>query len=153
MVNIYHKFIFRSNFEDLPVISEKDIQNLNPFQRLMCCEYFNRSQYKKKYMQVSMGSVDQKNIIDSLLKILEKYKNIKTKNDVYFEILQRIYSELKRFIRFNQLSQEQIRKFLTLNDDLIYNCINSNSNDFKTETSQMVMLNQMVKCVMYLSFY
>ena len=153
LFNIYHKFIFRSNFEDLPVISEKDIQNLNPFQRLMCCEYFNRSQYKKKYMQVSMGSVDQKNIIDSLLKILEKYKNIKTKNDVYFEILQRIYSELKRFIRFNQLSQEQIRKFLTLNDDLIYNCINSNSNDFKTETSQMVMLNQMVKCVMYLSFY
>ncbi len=152
LFEVYHKLTFRSDFEELPVFTEKDVYNLNPFQRIMLCNYINNFSYKKRYLDTNENA-ENKNQIDYLLTIIENLKNLKQRTEEAYEILKIIYSELKRFIRYNQLSNEQLVKFFTLNDDLIYISIANKDSDSKTENAQFAMLNQMVKCVLYISYY
>ena len=102
LFEVYHKLTFRSDFEELPVFSEKDVYNLNPFQRIMLCNYINNFSYKKRYLDTN-DNVENKNQIDYLLTVIENIKNLKQRTEEAYEILKIIYSELKRFIRFNQL--------------------------------------------------
>ena len=149
LFGIYHKISFRSDFEQLPTITERDVYNLNPFQRLMYCDYFKKFTFADKYL----GNDNNKNIIDNLLQIIKTCRNLKHKSELTYEILRIVYAELKRFIRFNLLTHEQSVKFFTLNDDLIYSSVSSKDTNQRTENAQIAMLNQMVKCVLYLSYY
>ena len=143
LMTIYHTMIFKREFESLPSISYKDLYNLNPFQRLFFCEYMNYT--KNKFIK--------NNTMNDLLDYLEFFKNEKNKNEISFEILKIIYSELLCYIKAYQISREQKIKFMTLNDDLIYICIQNKEIDIKTKNTQFYILYKMVKCLLYISYY
>ena len=143
LMTIYHTMIFKREFESLPSISYKDLYNLNPFQRLFFCEYMNYT--KNKFIK--------NNTMNDLLDYLEFFKNEKNKTEIGFEILKIIYSELLCYIKAYQISREQKIKFMTLNDDLIYICIQNKEIDIKTKNTQFYILYKMVKCLLYISYY
>ncbi len=135
--------IFKHEFESLPSMSYKDLYNLNPFQRLFFCEYMNYT--KNKFIK--------NNTMNDLLDFLEFFKNEKNKSEVSYEILKLIYSELLCYIKAHQITHEQKIKFMTLNDDLIYICIQNKEIDIKTKNTQFYILYKMVKCLLYISYY
>ena len=143
LMTIYHTMIFKHEFESLPSMSYKDLYNLNPFQRLFFCEYMNHT--KNKFIK--------NNTMNDLLDFLEFFKNEKNKSEVNFEILKLIYSELLCYIKAHQITHEQKIKFMTLNDDLIYICIQNKEIDIKTKNTQFYILYKMVKCLLYISYY
>ena len=83
---------------------DKDLYNVNPFQRLFFCEYMNYT--KNKFIK--------NNTMNDLLDYLEFFKNEKNKTEIGFEILKIIYSELLCYIKAYQISREQKIKFMTL---------------------------------------
>ena len=143
LMTIYHTMIFKREFESFPSISYKDLYNLNPFQRIFFCNYINYTKNKFK----------ENNAINNLLDFLEFFKNEKHKSEVSYEILKIIYSELLYYIKSYQISYEQKIKFMTLNDDLIYICIQNKEIDIKTKNTQFYILYKMVKCLLYISYY
>ena len=143
LMTIYHTMIFKQEFESLPSLSYKDLYNLNPFQRLFFCGYMNYTQNK----------FIKNNTINNLLDYLEFFKNEKNKSEINYEILKIIYSELLYYIKAYQISHEQKIKFMTLNDDLIYICIQNKEIDVKTKNTQFCILYKMVKCLLYISYY
>ena len=143
LMTIYHTMIFKREFETLPSISYKDLYNLNPFQRLFFCYYMKYT--KNKFIK--------NNTVNELLDYLEFFKNDKNKTEISFEILKLIYSELLCYVKAYQISHEQKIKFMTLNDDLIYICIQNKEIDIKTKNTQFFILYKMVKCLLYISYY
>ena len=148
LLNIHHKMIFKRDFELIPSLSYKDIYNLNPFQRIMFCGYYKY--FKNKF---TFTTTDKVNIIDNLLETIEFFKSEKNKNDIIFEILKIIYSELLKFIKLNQITNEQKIKFITINDDLISNFIHNKEIDLKTKNILFCILYKMVKCLLYISYH
>ena len=149
--DIYHKINFRKDFERLPILSVKDMINLNPFQREMYCDYIHLfPNLEEKYFKVNE---EEKNYIDDILRTLDKFKNIRHKDENAYEILKKIYSECKKIVRFNKFSPEQCLKFYSLNDDIIFTALSNKEITLKNGFEQMRMLSQMVKCILYLSYY
>ncbi len=144
---IHHNMIFRRDFESIPNISAKDIYNLNPFQRIMFCNYFKY--FKSDNTQQNANN----NTIDNLLETIDFFKSEKNKSDIVYEILKIIYSELLTFIKLNEMNHEQKLKFITLNDDLITVCIHNKELDTKIKNIQFCILYKMVKCLLFISYY
>ena len=71
LISIHHTMIFKRDFESIPNLSSKDIYNLNPFQRIMFCDYY-------KYFKEKL---DKKNIIEELLETIDFFKSEKNKSD------------------------------------------------------------------------
>ena len=151
LFSIYHKLEFRKDFEVLPILSYKDLSNLNPFQRAMYSEYIQF--YPELQERYFVNKSENTNYVDVLLRTIEKYKNIKYKGSHAYEILRIIFSECKKIVRFNKFSYDQCMKFYALNDEIIYNSINNKDIRLSTSISQMKMLSQMVKCILYMAYY
>ena len=147
VLNIQHTMIFKRDFELIPSLSAKDIYNLNPFQRLMFCRYYKY--FKNRF---TFTSLDKVNIIDNLLETIEFFISEKNKNDIIYEILKIIYSELLIFIKLNQISYEQKIKFISINDELISSFIHNKDIDIKTKKYQFCILYKMIKCLLYISY-
>ena len=143
LINIHHIMIFKRDFELIPYLSSKDIYNLNPFQRIMFCDYY-------KYFKEKL---EKKNIIDELLETIDFFKSEKNKSEIIYEILKIIYSEILTFIKLNQINNEQKIKFIALNNDLISMCINTKDMDIKTRNILFCILHKIVKCLLYISYY
>ena len=148
LLNIHHTMIFKRDFEPIPSLSAKDIYNLNPFQRLMFCGY-----YKYFNNRFSFTTLDKVNIIDNLLETIDFFKSEKNKNEIIYEILKIIYSELLMLIKLNQISHEQKIKFIAINDELISAYIHNKDIDIKTKKYQFSILYKMVKCLLYISYH
>ena len=151
----FHKFNFRKIFEPIPVLSVKDLSNMTPFQRIMYTEYIKFCPKIEEQFLANYKKNHEKEYIDEILHTLGKYKSIKDKGCYSYEILRKLFSECKILIRCNKFSYEQLLKFYSLNDEIIYNSMSSKERKItlKNGLAQMKMLNQMVKCILYLSFY
>ena len=151
----FHKFNFRKTFEPIPVLSVKDLSNMTPFQRIMYTEYIKFCPKIEEQFLANYKKNHEKEYIDEILHTLGKYKSIKDKGCYSYEILRKLFSECKILIRCNKFSYEQLLKFYSLNDEIIYNSMSSKERKItlKNGLAQMKMLNQMVKCILYLSFY
>ena len=143
LINIHHTMIFKRDFELIPKISSKDIYNLNPFQRIMFCDYY-------KYFKEKL---EKKNIIEELLETIDFFKSEKNKSEIIYEILKVIYSELLAYIKINQITNEEKIKFTALNNDLISLCIANKDIDMKTRNILFCILHKIVKCLLYISYY
>ena len=75
-------------------------------------------------MQMKM-EILEKVQIDDILRTLDKFKNIRHKDENAYEILKKIYSECKKIVRFNKFSPEQCLKFYSLNDDIIFTALSN----------------------------
>ena len=148
LFNIHHNMIFKRDFEIIPYLSAKDIYNLNPFQRIIFCHYYKY--FKKKF---AVESLDKVNIIDNFLETIDFLKSEKNKNDIIYELLKIIYSELLTFIKLNQITHEQKIKFINLNDDLVSICIHNKEIDNKTKNIQFCILYKILKCLLYMSYH
>ena len=148
ILNIHHNMIFKRDFEVIPSLSAKDIYNLNPFQRIIFSNYYKY--FKNRF---SFASLDKVNIVDNLLETIEFFKSEKNKNDITYEILKLIYSELLTFIKLNQITHEQKIKFTNINDDLIYICIHNKEIDMKTKNIIFSIFYKIVKCLLYISYH
>ena len=149
LFNIHHKMLFKKEFELLPRFNYKDFLNFSPFQRLIISDYIQGFTNFDPFL----GSKKRKNYIDNLLKIIEKYKNINKRSHLVYSILKILYSECKSIIRYNRFTTEQCMKFYSLNDEIIYTSIHSKDINLLSALNQMKMLSQMVKSILYLSFY
>ena len=152
LFNIFHKINFRKDFEKLPILSVKDLSNLNPFQRIFYCDYIHIFQeIESKYF--FLNNNDRKTYVDEILYTLEKYKSIKDKNEHTYEILRKIYSQCKKIMRFNMFTNEQSIKFYSLNDEIISNSMFEKIRRLKVGYSKIRMLSQMIKCLLYMCYY
>ena len=149
ILSIYHQTCFLCDFEILPKINYKAFINMNPFQRLMFADYFHTFPKTQKYIDLTI----QHNHIEKLLYTIERYKSNSLRSKDSYKILHLIYNECKRFALFNCFTPEQSLKLFTLNDEIIYKSIAQKDTDAFTSESQMKMLSQMVKCLLYMAYY
>ena len=150
LLNLYHKLNFLKDFEIIPNLSIKDLMSLNPFQRLMYIDYINLfPKFEKKFFALNDKN---RNYIDYLLLLLEKYNKMKNKDENIFEIIRRIFSECKIIIRFNKFTNEQYFKFFSLIDDIILNSLNLKDTSIKIAYQEMKMLSQMIKCIINIAY-
>ena len=86
LFDIFHKMTFRKDFECLPFMTFSDLLSFNPFQRFFCCNYIDLfPNLCKKYIDVKKDEGYQKNHIDELLRILDKYRTIRNKGEYAYE--------------------------------------------------------------------
>ena len=148
--DIFNKVCFRKDFEPLPILTYKDIANLNPFQRIMYSDYIDMfPNIQEKYFNLE----NSKNYIDNILLIIEKYKNIKLNSDNSYDILRKIYSQCKKVIQFNKLGSDESMKFCGLNDEILYNALSNKNVSLQQGMTIMKMLSQMVKCILYMAYH
>ena len=154
LLDIYHKLTFRKDFEIIPILSVEDLLNFNPFQRFMYCSYIDLfSELNLKYFNSKKDDNFQKNHIDELLRTIDKYRTIKNKNEHAYEILKTIYSEIKKIVRINKISNEQSMKFYSLNDDIMFSAMEDKTDKLTCCFSQMRMLMQMIESILYLAYF
>ena len=148
---IFHKMTFRKNFEIIPFLSVPDILNFHPFQRMLYCEFIELFPQKKRIF--TEGNDYQKTLVEELLTTLEKYKNIKNKSEIAYEILRIIYSQIKKLVILNVFTIEEYMKLFNLNDDIICISIEDKSDKFSFYLAQIRMLYQIVKSLLFISYF
>ena len=154
LFDIYHKMTFRKDFECIPFLSVSDLLSLNPFQRFLYQDYITfYPDLLKKYIDVKKVEGHKNNHIDELLRIIEKYRNIKNKGEYAYEILRTVYSEIKKLEILNKFTNEQYMKFFSLNDDIICNSMEDKNTRLRCDLSQMRMLYQLVQSLLYMSYF
>ena len=150
ILNLYHKLNFLNEFEIIPNLSIKDLMNLNPFQRLMYIDYVNLfPKFEEKYFKLNDK---YRNYIDYLLEIVEKYNKIKNKDENIFEIIKRLFSEIKVIIKVNKFTNDQYYKLFSLIDDIIIDSLNLKDVSIKIGYQEMKMLSQMAKCILNIAY-
>ena len=121
------KLLSEKIFECIPFLNVSDLLNLNPFQRFLYCGYIEYyPNLLEKYIDVKKDEGKQKNQIDELLRTLDKYRNIRFKNEYAYEILR---------TRVHKFTNEQYMKFFSLNDDIICNSMEDKNTRLKCDLS------------------
>jgi hypothetical protein len=121
---IFRKIFVQKLFSFSPFLKIRDIENLDPLQRLAILTNIKDNENIRNLINDK-----EMNFIDSILKLINKYIEIKGKtHKVCFELLRNLYSICKVFAKLNLFSTEQIHKFCSLNDEMIYSFTKNKAN-------------------------
>jgi len=155
-ITVFINTHFKRDIAIAPNMKVKDIELLNPFQRMM---YINNIKSQNEIMSKYINNL-KFNFLEFALKILNELSSAKEIFHVSFTLMKKLLFICKTYSKFNLFNYEQAIKYANLIEDIMMKFSNFIKN-FKEEGNakdkileeQVLLTKPIVKSIFYLSFY
>jgi len=158
-LNFLTLFINTNLKKDLSIVPNmhiKDIELLNPFQRLM---YINNIKSQNEIMTKYINNL-KFNFLEFTLKTLSFLNSLKNKFKEQFKLMRKLFYICKIYTKYNLFNYDQAIKYTNLIEDVIFN-LSSLIKNFTEEGNskisiyeeQIFLIKPIVKSLIYLSYY
>jgi len=113
ILSLYKTLVFNKIFCSIPYLNIVDVENLNPFQRLLIIINIKKKiNYKKNKDEFNL-------MIETIFDTLSKIIIIPERNEMSYKIIYILYQMANNFIRYNLINSTNLQKFCSINNDII----------------------------------
>lgn len=149
VMNIYFKMIFQKDFEAIPCLSIKDIENLHPLQRILYARSVESQGdiYEQYFANLKFHP------LESTMNLIERLNSIKDKNEAVYDILGKCYEITFTYANLAQFNKEQIMRYCSINDEVISGTeTDKKIISYNILRCQLRMMISMIKSLLYLVY-